>query len=290
MNVLSLPVFPKLASSVRSTVRTLAPRCANPACNSVSLFHGFVARNNTGARIEDNWYCSPDCFEAAIKSYVRGLITSAAPYLPRRSRMPLGLTLLSRGLINDEQLKTVVQEQRNIASGKKIGDILIERGFATEGQVTSAVASQWGVPVFALGARYFDVQVRIPYSLLEIYSLLPIHFGEKANRLLVGFVNGVEHRILSAIERVTGCATEPCFITATDYRQHLRAAASEMQYEEALFERPSSVSEMAKIVRNYAIQIGADEARFGYCRDYVWSRLRGARREIDLLFRLPSGL
>jgi hypothetical protein len=254
------------------------------------LFHGFVARSNTGARIDDNWYCSPDCFEAATKSYVRGLITGSAPCIPRRSRMPLGLTLLSRGQINDEQLKTVILEQRDMGSGKRFGDILIERGFATEVQVTSAVASQWGVPVFALGARYFDVQVRIPYSLLEIYSLLPVHFGERANRLLVGFVHGVEHRILSAIERVTGYATEPCFITATDYRQHLRSAASEKQYEEALFERPSTLSEMAKIVRNYAVQTGAEEARFGYCRDYVWSRLRGTRREIDLLFRLPSGV
>ena len=288
MSVFTLPAFPKLASNVLTTMRGLMPRCANPACKSVSVLHGFIARSHNGAILDGNWYCSPDCFEEAIKTHVRTLILGAKPKAQRhRSRIPLGLTLLERGQISSEQLKSALSVHRG--SGRRIGDIFMEKGFATEEQITAAVASQWGVPVFDLGARFVDVQVRIPYPLLEIYSLLPVHFGEKANKLLVGFVNGVEHRILSAIERVTGIATAPCFITATDYLQHLHNVAAEQQHEEAIFDKPASIAEMARIVRNYAVQTGADEARFGYCRDYVWARLQGARRQIDLLFRVPVG-
>ena len=281
MSVFTVPTFPKLAASVRS----LVPRCANPACRSVSFLHGFIARNNLGAYIEGNWYCGPDCFETAIKTHLRHLIAGAGiAASPHRSRISLGLTLLSRGAINDEQ-----QEPPPGSSITPEGNWrkFCRKGFATEEQITAAVASQWGAPIFPLGTRHFDMQVRIPYPLLEIYSLLPVHFGAKANKLLIGFVHAIEHRLLSAIERVLGCTAAPCFITATDYQRRLSTLATE-QPVEAVFERPAPIPEIAKIVRNYAIQIGADEARFGHCLDYIWARLKGASREVDLLFRLPA--
>ncbi len=282
MSVFTVPAFPKLAASVRS----LVPRCANPACKSVSFLHGFIARSTPGARIEENWYCSPNCFETAINEHLRRLITGAgAGAGQHRSRMSLGLTLLARGTISHEQFRSAAREQRN--SGRKLEEILVEKGFATEEQITAAVASQWGAPIFPLGSRYYDMQVRIPYPLLEIYSLLPVHFGAKANKLLIGFVHAIEHRLLSAIEHVLGCTTAPCFITATDYQRRLPMLAAE-QPVEAVFERPSPIPDIAKIVRNYAIQTGADEARFGHCLDYLWARLQGSRREVDLLFRLSA--
>ena len=46
-------------------------------------------------------------------------------------------------------------------------------------------------------------------------------------------------------------------------------------------------SEIAKLVRNYVCQSGAEEARFGMCRDHLWVRILG-RQEMDLLFRMQN--
>jgi len=42
------------------------------------------------------------------------------------------------------------------------------------------------------------------------------------------------------------------------------------------------------VVRNYALQIEADEARFSAARDHLWVRLKGTRQDMDLLFRFQQ--
>jgi hypothetical protein len=37
----------------------------------------------------------------------------------------------------------------------------------------------------------------------------------------MGFVFRVEHRLLLALEQVTGCKAEPCFITQTEFEEQM---------------------------------------------------------------------
>ncbi len=50
------------------------------------------------------------------------------------------------------------------------------------------------------------------------------------------------------------------------------------------FDRVSSVVEVANIIRSYAFQIGAGQARIGICRDHVWARLVRDDCPTDLVF------
>ena len=114
--------------------------------------------------------------------------------------------------------------------------------------------------------------------------MAPVHYLAPRRRLLVGFVHGVEHRVLGTIEKMTGCRTEPCFITASECAGIIHRDSG--RGLEVAFERLSSEMEMAQVIRSYTEQVAAEEARVGVCRDRLWVRLFRDHQPTDLLFTL----
>lgn len=280
LNITIPPVFAELKS-------TWACQCANEACGMTSFLRA-MSRRKLGIRVAGNWYCSPKCFESAARKEFGRMLSAAAPVAKRpRPRMPIGLILYSRGELTSEQLNMALDMQKD--SGMKMGEVLVNLGYATERQVTSALASQWGYPVFSLKNRVPFVPVRVPRVLMELYSMLPVHFVETGRRLVLGFVDGIDHSVMYVLERMTGCTAIPCFITAGEYQRNLANIPIDRQENEVIFDRiNTNPMEMARISTSYATQIGADEARFATCSSYGWVRLTGQRQEVDLLFRLRT--
>jgi type IV pilus assembly protein PilB len=201
--------------------------------------------------------------------------------------MPLGLTALSLGHIGSEQLQLALEYQRQ--NGGRIGEVLIALGFANQAQITAALAAQWGYPVLSLKNRQLQVvQVphRIPTRLMELYSMLPVHFVAQTNKLVIGLAEFVEHRILSTIETMLDCTVVPCFITHDEFESQFQSVRMQSGNEEVVFDQPASVQEIARITRSYAWQIGVMSTRFGICGDYVWSRLQNPQTSMDLLSRV----
>lgn len=280
MSILAIQELTTLPERLRKWV----PQCANPAC-ARQPWQRVISRRMAGVAISDRWLCSPDCFQEAALLRIRDLLASRrksdqAPSL----RMPLGLLLLSREVLSPEQLKLALDQQRS--TGASIGDVVQELGFATPEQVTAAVAAQWACPVFSLDGRALPTQIHIPRRLLEIYEMLPVHFAETGRKLLMGFVSRVQHHMLRTIEEMSSCVSTPCFITGRQYRQHLNAVILKTRNDEIVFDRVTPMAEMARVVRNYVDQAAAEEVRFGLCREYLWSRIRGRQIELDLLFRV----
>jgi len=262
-----------------------SPGCANAACVGNPLKHA-VSKRHFGVWLAEEWFCGPDCFEGGARKKIVELLSSRhSQEKPPALRMPLGLLLLSREILTHEQLKTALERQR--ASGVTFGEVVQDLGFATQQQVTAAVAAQWACPVFTLGDRPLPAEVRIPRRLLEQYGMLPVHYSEIGRKLMVGFVSRVQHHILYTLEHITSCSASPCFITASEYRRGMQICNLTATENEIVFDRPSGALEIAGLVRNYVNQIGAERARFGMCRDYLWVRVMG-RQEIDLLFRLED--
>lgn len=269
-----------------SAWKHLRANCANPECRTSPVVHTLAVWKQ-GIKIEDRTYCSPACFEVGAGMRISELVNAAASQEPvRRPRMPLGLILLSRGCLNNEQLQSALEEQRS--HGGNIGEILCAKGYTSERQVTAAAAAQWGFPVFSLQNRGVHLDAKIPFALLELYSILPVLYFKPARKLLIAFVCGVDHRILSTIEHMTQCTVEPCFITPSEYREKIRALADSSNGPELVCDKIASPSEMAGALRSYASEMHAEEARFGYCREYLWARLFGKERQVDILFRVPS--
>jgi hypothetical protein len=270
-----------------STWRKWMPQCANSTCATKSLLQTITHRKHR-LSIDGQWYCSQDCFEQAVKGKMEELMTSQSkPAKARSSRIPLGLLLLQRGILTAEQLKAALERHR--LTGVNFGDVVQQLAFATQEQVTAAVAAQWACPVFSLGDRRLEVPIRVPRQFLELYGMLPVHFVENERKLLIAFVSGVQHQVLYTIEHMTSCTVAPCFITAREYESHLHSAfTTYLRDDEMVFDQIVETAEMARITTNYVVQLAAERVRLGKCRDYLWVRIWGRKKETDLLFRVQS--
>src|SRR5579859_495455 len=84
--------------------RKISRPCANPACERRQILWSFFQRGSTGIELQGRWYCSPECFEEAARHEFHRLRASPEPNLRQVHRMPIGLLLLSRGVITEVQL------------------------------------------------------------------------------------------------------------------------------------------------------------------------------------------
>lgn len=272
-----------LRSALPAGLKPFLPKCASANCRPHSRFFSLSFRPG-GISIDNDWFCGPDCFQEATEHHLAQLCAGRKFGVDaHRPRLPLGLSLLSLGHITSESLQLSLEYQRQ--NGGRIGDVLIALGLANQAQIASALSAQWGYPVLSLRNRQLQAPQRIPVRLMKRYSMLPIHFVAKTNKLVVGFAEFVEHRILSTIETMYKCTVVPCFITHDEFESHLQAVELQLCNEEVVFEQRASIQEIAHITRSYACQIGAMSASFGMCCDYVWSRLQGSRTTVDLLSR-----
>ena len=270
----------------RIAVLILGRKCAYKDCRR-SAVRLAISGKAAGIQVQEQWFCGPDCFENFLAETFTALNLPAPKQEPvRRNRVPLGLTLLARGHLSRQQLDLALDRHR--ATGLRLGDIILHLGFASEEQVTSALAEQWGHPVFPLRAAAADTPVSIPVRLLELNHMLPVHYAEAGRRLLIGFAEGVDYRILDAVAQVLPCAASPCIIAASEYRRRLENVVRQNRGNEVGFDGECSAREMAHIIRNYAVQVHAQQMRFATCRDHLWARLNGGRHEMDILFRLAQ--
>jgi MSHA biogenesis protein MshE len=80
----------------------------------------------------------------------------------RPEKIRLGDLLVGQVVITDEQLKLALEEQKR--SGRKLGRVLVESGYATEEGISKALARQ-------LGAEFVDLKAFNPRP--ELVKLLP---------------------------------------------------------------------------------------------------------------------
>jgi hypothetical protein len=207
----------------------------------------------------------------------------------RASRMPLGLVFVSRGLLTGAQLKEAADEQKK--SNGEIGEILVRKGLVSESQVTAARAGQWGCPVFSVPQYVMQTELQIPEALIDFHSAIPLHYVTATKRLLVGFVDSVEYGLLYAIEQMTGCKTQPCFITPSDFQNQiqLRQLALEpsgnAKPREITFENVQAPGEMARILCSYVVELEAEEAIICRYKEHLWMRVKCGSRDVDLVFK-----
>ena len=96
-------------------------------------------------------------------------------YIPDR-RPQLGALLLRDGALTVEQLEWALLEKE--ASGKRLGEILVERGLAPGTTVARALAEQHGLEYLDLGRAHIDPAAiaLLPENLARRLGALPIRF------------------------------------------------------------------------------------------------------------------
>jgi hypothetical protein len=260
------------------------PECALVSCPGAKPLWQRLLRRSAGVFLHGQFYCRPQCLETALMGQISRL-RALTPSVQTPHRIPLGLLMVARGKITHLEVRAALEAQRRARYGS-IGDWIEKLGFASEQDVTAALALQWGCPV----ASSFDHSIvdsigNIPLHILEAFQMIPFNYAASTNTLYLAFGARVDHAALYAIERILDCRTQPCVAPS-------RSVARQLE-QLRLLARPNDVefvtgdlAEMARITSSYIARLSPEDVRLSRVGRFIWLRLKGRRALTNLLFCL----
>jgi hypothetical protein len=260
--------------------------CENPSCEHRRVDWQFWFRKSEGIYLQGQWYCSPECFEQAALTMLIRLLPPSESNKVKKHRIPIGLLLLSRGVINGDQLKHALALQRQKGGGR-IGKILQQIHAVSERDITDGLAAQWGCPVYPLGTarEYLHCASLLPLILLDTGRMLPVHYLPLQETLYLAFVEGVDRTTLYAVEQMLRVRTVPCIVSESEQRDALEILRRFEGQSTTVFESPAEPLEMARTARSYALQLDAKEVWMARSGRFIWIRLATSVDYKDILFQ-----
>jgi type IV pilus assembly protein PilB len=126
----------------------------------------------------------------------------------------LGDLLLYVGKITKEQLNEAISEQKN--SDKKIGEILVEKGWVSEKDIIEVLEFQLGIPHVDLDRYLINSEVSrlIPENLARRYDLIAV--DKKNDYLIVAMADPLNIFAIDDVRLTTGFNVQPVISTKKD--------------------------------------------------------------------------
>jgi type IV pilus assembly protein PilB len=157
-------------------------------------------------------------------------------------RALLGEMLVAAKVITVEQLTEVLGAPRQ--PGKKLGQMLIERGWVTEAQLTQTLSLQLSVPWVSLYHIDFSRQLlnRISRDLAEKYCLIPIfvrHVKGQGETLYVAMDDPTNEMALAEVTRVAALPARPMIASASDIRSAIRVYYTDPNAQQPIIDVPA---------------------------------------------------
>jgi hypothetical protein len=275
----------------------LAPGCGYCECVHAKSTWRKMRRRSGGVRLQGARYCRTECLELALIAVLGQARREPGRAAVAAHRIPLGLLLLSRKQLTALQLRTALDAQHAAGEGssksrKKIGAWLQELGFATEHQITSALACQWSCPMLRTGPGGLGICrfPCIPARLLESLRMVPVELVEATGILFIAFSEGIDYTVLYAIEQMLGYRTEACLVCPSILQKSLQAQARPRGSSDVVIDEVEDARECAHIIGSYSAKLRAEEVRFARCGEHLWIRLERLKHEtVNLLLRVPAG-
>lgn len=130
--------------------------------------------------------------------------------MQEQKRRRLGAILRALGIINDAQLRKGLKHQEE--HGVKIGEALIELQYATQVQITQALARQFSLPFVdvSLGVIPDEVIKSVPANIVEEKRILPIK--KTAKSLIVAMTDPLDLGTLEELRFSLACEVD-CALT-----------------------------------------------------------------------------
>jgi hypothetical protein len=269
-------------------LRRIFPHCEFHRCTNEGNLWPIMRRRSAGICLEDRWLCSPACFEESVAELLETIVPFASRWKPKAHRLPIGLVLLSHGVIRDDQLRQALERQREAGTGR-LGYWLQQMGVVTEDDLTLAFAAQWACPVFPLAddRRFAQCAAMLPATIIKATRMLPVYASHDRSSIYIAFADGVDHSSLRSAEHILGCRTFPCLVSESTFDRALGEISSQPRPEEFSFETVTDIREMSRITASFAVQLQAKSVRLIGCREFAWARIHSEGIARDLLFRLP---
>lgn len=265
----------------------LRHRCARPDCPERGRVWPRWRPRAESLEFAGQRYCCPGCAEGAFAAEIERHLLLSRQEAAKPSRVPLGLLLVSRGLISSAQLQEALERQR-ARRGARLGALLLESHALGEAALTAALGIQWGCPVFPLESSraYRDCARLVPFALLQSRGILPAHYAPATGVLHVAFTRRIDYTLLYAIEQMCAVRAVPCVAPDRLVEEALGQLRA-LPPEESVFDSVRGSRDMAHLAAGYAGKLGAARVQIAGAAGFVWLRFENPRGSHHLLFQGP---
>ena len=129
----------------------------------------------------------------------------------------LGELLIERGIISQGQLDKALSLQKE--RGGMIGEVLVEMDFAKEEDIAQALTAQYGFPYLPLSNYEINPEVVniIPGRVARQYMLLPI--DKIGNNLTLAMSNPLNIQAVEDVELLSSCSVQTFVSTSSDIKR-----------------------------------------------------------------------
>jgi len=136
------------------------------------------------------------------------------------SDLHLGEILVSEQHLQEHLLDEALHQQRS-APGRRLGDILLEKGLVTKEHIHAALAHKLGIPFVKLGEFEVEPEVLalVPPDIAWQYSVLPLMLH--GSHLVVAMENPMDWEALEVLRFNTNHSIEAVITSAEDISQAL---------------------------------------------------------------------
>ncbi len=144
-----------------------------------------------------------------------------------RSRKKLGEILVGWGVITPQQAEQAVQLAKG--SGKRLGEAIVEAGFAKQEQVAKALANQFGMEFVDLSAPGMSDKVDmklIDQELVKKHAILPM--SRNGNRMQVVIHDPMNLELLDMLRFRYGVEIEPRLAAESQIRSFIEGGLKSM--------------------------------------------------------------
>jgi hypothetical protein len=124
--------------------------------------------------------------------------------------VPLGTLIFRAGLLSEEQLQAALED--GTKRGKRLGEVLLERGLVSENDLGRLLAGQKGLQFAEVDPAAVDPSAvaLLPVEKARLYSVLPIGFQEGIP--VVAIADPSNDLVVENVRRALAC--EPLFVVA----------------------------------------------------------------------------
>ena len=157
----------------------------------------------------------------------------------------IGQILVDLGLIDEQQLETMIEERSN-RGGELLGRVGVALGFYTDEQLGEALAEQWGTTFVTLYDRQIpsDVIRLISEPMAQLYRVVPLEL--KGNRLTIASADPQKIQIADELRTLLGYDVHVCVATEAEITKTIETLfSSENESVESLVSDLESDNELA---------------------------------------------
>ncbi|MFT7108518.1 MAG: MSHA biogenesis protein MshE [Psychrobacter glaciei] len=211
-----------------------------------------------------------------------------------KHKVRIGDLLVDKGMISQEQLMMVLDEQKR--SGRKFGRTVIDLGFIAEDKLLLELSAHFAIPYIDISRFKFDSEVtrRLPESIARRYRAIILM--EEESQYFVGFVDPLDILAVDEVQRNLKRTIVPAFVKEQDvlssidriYRRTEQIASiagelddelseTDLDLELLLADSDASEAPVVRLLQNIfedAVQVGASDIHIEPDESVLRVRLR----------------